>query len=141
MKDTVLAWAAGFFDGEGYITIPERQVTHKEKLYKSHYIRLGINHVDPRPLRKLHLMFGGTLQENVKTTGNRHPRCQWQLSCQEAKNFLNCVRPYLVNKDIAADLALQFFETISLNKKQLSIETIRLRQDLSTRLKLVNSLS
>lgn len=139
MIDTELAWAAGFFDGEGYISCPERNTIHKNKSYKSNYIRLGINHVDPRPLQRMYHLFGGALEQNIYATGNRKPRCQWKLSCQEAKNFLIQVRPYLINKDIVADIALEFFQTISPNKQQLSTEIVEFRRKCAIRLKLVNS--
>jgi len=63
------------------------------------------------------------------------------LSCQQAKVFLNQVRPYLINKDIVADIALQFLGTISGNKKQLSTDIVQQRYDYATHLKLVNSQS
>ena len=140
MTPEQLAWAAGFFDGEGYITIPERLVISKtNKQYKSHYIRLGINHVDPRPLQKFQQLFGGILVYSDKIIGNRKPRWQWKLSCNQAKQFLIQLRPYLINKDIVADIVLQFLETISPNKKELSTEIVEFRRDCAARLKLINS--
>lgn len=44
-----LAWAAGFFDGEGYISIVARNNKVNDKHYTHQYLRVGINHVDPRP--------------------------------------------------------------------------------------------
>ena len=139
MTNEQLAWAAGFFDGEGYISIPQRKAKPKNKTYLSTYVRLGINHVDPRPLQKFQQLFGGKLVCVTEIVGNRKPRWQWKLSCQQAKDFILLVRPYLINKDIVADIALRFLETISLNKKQLSSEILNIRQDCATRLKLVNS--
>ena len=122
--------------------MPQRTRNYKDKVYKSHYVRLGINHVDPRPLDKMYLLFGGSLEKDIKASGpNRKPRCQWKLSCQEAKDFLLAVKPYLVNKDIVAEIALSFFDTISQNKKTLSDEVVSFRQECATRLKLVNSQS
>ena len=104
-------------------------------------MRLGINHVDPRPLQKFQLLFGGTLVQK-SSKGNRHLRWQWKLTCNQAKEFILKVRPYLVNKDIVADIALQFLTTITPGKKtRLSEEVVKFRQDCSARLRLVNSQS
>jgi hypothetical protein len=137
MNSIDLAWAAGFFDGEGYIVSPKRN----HNGYSSNYIRIGINHVDPRPLQKFQQLLGGSLREDKTVYGNRKVRWVWSISCNGAKEVLVKLRPYLINKDIVADIALQFLETISPNKKQLSAEVIQFRQDCAARLKLVNSQS
>ena len=48
-----VCWAAGFFDGEGYITIQERG--HKD--YVGFYLRIGVNHVAIEPLLELQRLF------------------------------------------------------------------------------------
>lgn len=138
MRDIDLAWAAGFFDGEGYISIVARNTKVGDKLYKHQYIRLGINHVDPRPLQKYQQLFGGILT-CAQSQGNRHIRWQWKLTCNQAKEFILKIRPYLINKDIVADIALQFLETIGNTGQRISAENTQLRNDCAARLKLVNS--
>ena len=49
-----LAWCAGFFDGEGFVTIQERKSTVKDKIYRGYYLRIGVNHVAVEPLNELY---------------------------------------------------------------------------------------
>ena len=58
----MLAWAAGFFDGEGYVTIQERNSKVNGKYYKSYYLRVGLKHVAPTPIYELQKLFGGTIR-------------------------------------------------------------------------------
>ena len=69
-----LAWAAGFFDGEGYVTIYKKVVkpkkeTHKE--YINHRLRIGLNHVAPEPVYELSRILVGMFimkkSQSVKT--------------------------------------------------------------------------
>ena len=139
MTNEQLAWAAGFFDGEGYVSIVARNTKGNSKQYRHQYIRIGINHVDPRPLQKFQQLFGGQLTESKQVIGNRKPRWQWILTCEQAKQFLTIVRPYLINKDIVADIAFQFLDTIGLTGQRISVEKQQIRHDCASRLKLVNS--
>ena len=41
------AWAAGFFEGEGCISLDRSRVTHR--------VKLSLNQVDPEPLRRFAL--------------------------------------------------------------------------------------
>lgn len=88
MTNEELAWAAGFFDGEGYISIVARNTKIHNRHYHHQYIRLGINHVDPRPLQRFQQLFGGKLVNSINVKGNRKPRWQWKLSCEQAKQFI-----------------------------------------------------
>ncbi len=116
-----LAWCAGFFDGEGYVTIQTRKSKLKGKEYVGYYLRIGVNHVSPKPLYELQRVFGGTIKQQ-KVTGNRHPRHSWNLSCNQAKTALIQLLPYLKNKNVVVGLALDFQDTMQTDKKQLSEE-------------------
>lgn len=107
-----LAWAAGFFDGEGFVTIGRRNTKINGKEYKGHYLRVGINHVAPEPIYEMHKLFGGKVQSGHKTQGNRKPRFRWIVSTRNAANVLKQLMPYLRNKNKAAELGLEFQATI-----------------------------
>ena len=132
MTNEQVAWAAGFFDGEGYVSIASR-------MDHSQYIKVGINHVDPRPLQKFQQLFGGKLNYSSKVRGNRKPRWSWVLSCNQAKEFLLLIKPYLINKDIVTEIAIEFLSTISKTKLKLPQEITDIRLDCAKRLKLINS--
>jgi hypothetical protein len=131
-----LAWAAGFFDGEGYITIQRRSY----KGYTGHYLRIGINHVNPKPLKKMQSLFGGVIREQKTVYGNRHRRMEWGVSCNKATNILVQLIPYLVNKDTVAELALEFQKTMLSSYRGSGVpeEILSLREDLKQQIMSLN---
>ena len=96
-----LAWCAGFFDGEGYITIQSRNSKVNGKRYTGYYLRIGINHVAIEPLQEMQRVLGGTIRQQTAHTvvGNRKQRHSWQMSCQAAKEALVQMMPYFKNKN------------------------------------------
>lgn len=142
-----LAWCAGFFDGEGYISIVERNQHYKDKIYIGHYLRIGINHVSPQPLEEMKRVVGGTFvyDKNSEKPGKdgckRKPRYKWLATTREAGNILVQLMPYLKNKNKAAELALDLQNTMQVSTKRIIPETlIKYRADLKTKLQLLNSL-
>lgn len=144
-KSHQLAWAAGFMDGDGFITIQTRNTKHKEKTYTGMYLRVGACQASLLPLQKLQQLFGGSIRE--KNSGpnphnyNRKPQWVWTLSTQEAKNALEQLLPYLVHKREVAILGLEFQETMSDNKKPLSPDIVEKREKLKSQVATLNSLS
>lgn len=131
-----LAWAAGFFDGEGYITIQVRGGK-----YKGHYLRLGVNHVHPKPLKELQKLFGGNIrkQNPEKVVGNRHVRSEWGISCKKAENALIQMMPYLINKKEVARLGLELQGTMGTTQK-VSDETLKYRDFIKKEIQRLNAL-
>lgn len=82
MTDTELAWAAGFFDGEGWVGARYAKVSKKQPLYRR--IEVGIGQVDPRVLERFQAAVGGV--GTVKgpyapdKRGGRQPRWYYQLA-------------------------------------------------------------
>ena len=109
-----LAWAAGFFDGEGYVGTSKRSSKYKDKVYESLYIRIGINHVAPEPLEEMISLFGGTLNKQAldKVVGNRKQRHQWKITTDKAVIALREMLPYMKNKQYVASLAIDFQDTM-----------------------------
>lgn len=111
-----VAWAAGFFDGEGFVTIQKRNSKAKSgKRYESYYLRIGINHVAVEPLDEMLRIFGGTIRKQAAHTvvGNRKQRHSWQMSCTQAKETLIQMMPYFRNKQKAAELGIELQNTMS----------------------------
>ena len=54
MNNTELAWAAGFFDGEGSICSTARKTKHGD----SYHMIVSISQTDPRPLERFRLAVG-----------------------------------------------------------------------------------
>lgn len=139
-----LAWAAGFFDGEGYVTIGHRGCISKlnNKRYGGHYLRCGINHVAPEPLHEMQKLFGGkiNMQSEKSVAGNRHRRSQWQINTKQAILMLKQVMPFLRNKQKVAALALDYDSTVSSNNtKKISPEIYQIREDIRLKIVELNS--
>lgn len=132
-----IAWAAGFFDGEGYISVQERSSNQ----YVGYYLRIGVNHVAPEPLEELHRLFGGTIKTDKSLPkGNRKQRSRWCASTKKAAEILKQMLPYMKNKQKVAALALDFQETIGSHGLKVSEEINNKRAWFKNELQRLNSL-
>ena len=142
-KSHRLAWAAGFIDGDGFITIQNRNQTIKGKEYKGHYVRLGCCQASQVPLKELQDPFGGSIKS--KNSGpnkegyNRKPQWMWCLSTQQACDAIEQLLPYLVHKKQVALLALEFQTTMSNFK--VTEEVWNKRVELKNQVQDINALS
>ena len=106
MTETDLAWAAGFFDGEGSITIARN---YGPNLGRGLRMKIAVAQVDPAPLLKLHGMFGGCIRYHYRPTRPEHRVAhEWTVGSRDAMRVLSLLLPYLVNKHEQARLAIAF---------------------------------
>lgn len=108
-REQWLIWAAGFFDGEGCISI-----IHTGKGLR-HYLQIAAAQADLRPLYILQSLFGGTLKPHSQST-NR-PVFYWTTTCKQATQVIAELQPYLVVKREQADCALEFSKTVGFGRK------------------------
>jgi len=134
-KSHEFAWAAGFFDGEGWVAVQKRGGNK----YLGYYLRIGINHVKKDPLVKIQNIFGGNLRFDENVIGNRKPRWVWTLSTKSAADALISMLPYMRNKNSVAELGLEFINTVGLTGQRVSESTQLLRAAISAELKIINS--
>jgi len=120
-----LAYLAGFFDGDGYISIYPTGTNH-------HRIGVAITqkHIDILNLYKS--IFGGSISK-LKT----HAYI-WQLSSKKAASFLVSILPYLILKKDEATIAIEYQELIGKRVKKLYKRRIELYNDFIL-LKKINS--
>lgn len=143
-KSHRLAWAAGFIDGDGFITIQRRNQKVKETVYTSLYLRVGACQARQTPLMELQSLFGGTIRE--KNSGpnregyNRKVQWIWTLSCNQAMEALIQLLPYLIHKKEAAQLAVEFQQTMGTTKKETPDDVKLLREMLKDKIMEINSL-
>lgn len=144
-KSHQLAWAAGFMDGDGFITIQNRKTKYKDKIYSGQYLRVGACQASLIPLEKLQSLFGGSIRP--KNSGPNHdgyhrkPQWIWTVSTNEAKNALEQMLPYLVHKQEVAQLALVFQASMSENKKELTDDLKQARLQIQADIAAINALS
>lgn len=144
-KSHRLAWAAGFIDGDGFITIQNRKTKYKDKIYTGTYLRLGACQAKQEVLLELQTLFGGAIKE--KNSGpnrenyNRKQQWIWSLSTKQASEALKQILPFLVHKREIALLALEFQNTMSNTKEKLDDSVVNKRLDLQAKISYINSLS
>lgn len=142
-KSHRLAWAAGFIDGDGFITIQDRTTKVKDTVYNGHYVRLGCCQASEEPLKELQNIFGGQIK--VKNSGpnkekyNRKTQYVWTLSTQQACDAIEQILPYLIHKKEVALLALEFQSTMG-NYYKVPEETVVYRCLLKDKIQTLNSL-
>lgn len=142
-KSHRLAWAAGFIDGDGFITIQRRNQKVKDTVYTSLYLRVGACQAQQAPLKELQSLFGGSIR--VKNSGpnregyNRKEQWVWTLSCNQALEALLQLLPFLIHKKEVAQLAIEFQGTMG-TTKETPVDVKLLRELLKDRIKEINSL-
>src|SRR5215510_1071963 len=100
MRDVDLAWAAGFVDGEGTITL----FLHKR--LAQIYIVLSAGNTDPRPLHVLQEMFGGNVSLHKRANATHKTFYTWWLGHRKAANAIRTIEPYLRVKREQAQIAI-----------------------------------
>lgn len=110
MQDQLfLAWAAGFFDGEGCVLISPRSNG------KFHSLFTSVTQQEPTALHLLKQRFGGNVTPDKTATSNSYERkrgavlvWRWKASSTEAYAFLKAIEPYCVVKAEQVRVALEF---------------------------------
>ncbi len=99
MVDPELAYLAGFFDGEGCVTVGRG----KSPGVMSLFIKVG--QVNPAPLERFRQRFGGAIHP-LSRYGNQRQAYQWTLSTKKAQAALEQLLPYLQVKQDEARMAI-----------------------------------
>jgi len=101
-----LAYAAGFFDGEGHIRI-QRHSTRG-----SYMLSISAVQATKTPLPLLQQLFGGLIKRRVLPyKGETRVLFEWRTSSQSAQRALEAMLPYLRVKLDEAMVALDFRKT------------------------------
>ena len=100
-----LAYTAGFFDGEGCISITKRK--NKTKKGFSYQLFVSVWSTDEWIIQWLEMQYGGsTLCRSAHD--NRKAIWKWCLSSNKACPFLSLILPYLNLKRPQAEIAIAF---------------------------------
>ena len=104
----LIAWAAGFIDGEGSVVISTRHPTPAERA-KEHgsnqrhhagqlMLSLAVWQTKKEPLLRLLMLFGGRIYVSKARSDHHAEAWQWRLLNQVALDALLAMEPFLVNK-------------------------------------------
>ena len=131
----MLIWCAGFFDGEGCVSI-SRQISstsrqeqkrleqgltsrRRSKTYYGYSLGVALSRKTPAPLERFHQFFGGHFFPYcLKKPSGSVTYYRWQHWSQGAKYFLRLMLPYLLVKRDIASLAIQFQEQMTTWNKE-----------------------
>ena len=105
-----LAWAAGFFDGEGCIFASDGK-TKKQRRIVAH---ISISNTFPSPVKRFKTIFQCGKIAVRRATKQRRTSFTWKVWDQEAATILAKLLPYLENKK---QEARWFIQLMGLRKK------------------------
>lgn len=97
MKDTDIAYAAGFFDGEGCISIS-----------KNGGIDVRITNTSKSVLVKLQNIFGGNITDRTQKVNKS--QYAYSFYGEDALRFLDILRPYLIEKAPQVETIFEYYE-------------------------------
>lgn len=101
MNETDLAYSAGFFDGEGSISIYLQE-------RRWHKLHISIGNTDRPVLQAIHALLGGSLWNGSREIPGHRPMYFWGATDCNAKRILELLLPHLHVKRAQAELAIKF---------------------------------
>lgn len=105
--ETDKAYAAGLFDGEGFVTIAFMSTKARTR-GTTYTMRVGVAQNDVVPLLWLRDRWGGSVRLLKRKTAAHNDAHKWDCCSRMAAAFLRDVRPFLLVKAERADIALAF---------------------------------
>jgi hypothetical protein len=105
-----LGYAAGFFDGEGCVSVTRiRKRWNTRSDY--HQLFASASGVDDRPIILFHESFGGRLTYMKRTEPRHRNYWRWDVCSNEALRFLETLLPRLVVKYEVSKLGIELQKT------------------------------
>lgn len=118
-----LIWAAGFFDGEGYIRVakasPGRAVGH---------LKVNITQVIREPLELFRELFGGGIYTAPRGSASRQHADRWEAVSATAARALEAMLPYLVVKREHAEIALAYQALVIPRRRPVPEDVLQARE-------------
>ena len=105
MDNTIIAYAAGLFDGEGSIDIYKASTSKNSKSI-SLMLRVIITQKDGKIMHWLKDNFGGHVQMNKRPDNNWI--YHWDIRSKAAETFINAILPFVKIKQSQLLLAIEF---------------------------------
>lgn len=125
MVDAELAYLAGFFDGEGCVSI-----IHTPARGEHYYeVRVSANQVDPSPLYVMQRRFGGRLVPLHRNPEHRQIY-GWIVTGPRGREALEAMLPFLTVKRTQAILAVEFQKGMKKGQR-ITPELIEQRRELA----------
>lgn len=110
INSIVLSYLAGFFDGEGCVSIFHNKNQSSFQRNPNHSLAVSVNNTNPVVLILLKKHFGGNITLIKRKKKEWRDIFQWHLSCDKAKGFLKAIKPYVKVKEKQVDTGIRFQE-------------------------------
>lgn len=107
ISDTEAAYLAGFFDGEGSVTICCGKSAARAR-NPNHILQVSVGNTDPKVIKWIQDKFGGSIHFRVRKKENWRNFAQWKQCATGASDFLKCILPFLRMKKDQANTAIAF---------------------------------
>lgn len=104
-----IAYLAGLFDGEGCVGIYARKPRPPKYPYTTYSLHCKVGMSDPRPLRLLHDLFGGSFRQ-CRQLPNRRIIWVWETACRSSEKFLKKISSFTLVKTSQINIALKYLE-------------------------------
>jgi len=109
LTDNELAYIAGFFDGEGSITIHINGRKYSPRgVSPNHTLQVSIGNTDTLIPSWIQSVYGGSLTHRFPDNERCKRVTQWQLRCVGALAFLEDIYPHLKMKRPQAEIAMNY---------------------------------
>jgi len=105
VTDLDRAYAAGFFDGEGSVTISYPVAFRNSQ--KGWQVGCSVSQLDPAPLRWLQERWGGSVNGP-----RRNGQYDWRIHSAQVDRFLADIGPFLIVKGEAAAILVEFRQKV-----------------------------
>ena len=106
--DIELSYLAGFFDGEGCVSIYHSKKLWGAEVRPRHHIRAFVVNTDRQVPDRFRELFGGSLYIDLRKNPKHKVAYRWNVNGGNAAKFLYVIQPYLRIKYDLAELALEF---------------------------------
>lgn len=112
--DWLIPYAAGFFDGEGYVAIRRKspRAGRNANAHMDYSLEIVASNINPAPLQRLYNRWGGMLTYHKSKKENQRDIYRWTCTTAKALAFLKDVEPYIAVKRQQVDLALAFCQHV-----------------------------
>ena len=100
------AYAAGIFDGEGYVGIDRGSPSSGKEKRINYCLRVVISQKDGAIMYWLKNNFGGNVYS--QRNGTKYSIYRWRIHSEGAARFLEAVLPYVIIKKPQVEFALSF---------------------------------
>jgi len=154
MDKELLAWMAGFLDGEGCFTFFKDSKIKTSGAINSQYyaVIMTSQAIKPHCIETMNLFqdnFGGYLRirEQKEKHKNWKDVCVWRITSQKARKVCELLLPYLKIKKRQAEILIEYQKTaenqnwrigLPFDKKSLPIELIERREKMVTEIRELN---